>query len=444
VIVNLRKLADRFRESLFYLPGVFVVAAAVWAQVMLTIDARTETDDLPGFLQFTVDSAREILSTIAGATITVAGTIFALTALTVQLASSQFSPRVLRGFLRDRFQQAAIGFMVGTFTYALVVLRAVRSAVDDDGSDIVPNLSTGVGLLLAVLAVFAVLAYVNHTAHSLQASELIRRVTDETTALVRRRFPDRGAGTGVPPATVAAPVGDGSVVGATRSGWLQQVDDASLVSALPPGGVVRLDRRVGSYVHEGSRLATVWGPVTDEEEVQRSVRRAVAVGGQRTMQQDASFGIQQLVDIALRALSTGVNDATTAYECIVHLGGVLSDILRRDLPPAIHRGDDERWALRPHEPDHAGFVAEAFDQVRINVAPMPHLTAALVDVMVQLVGELEAVGLAERTVPLRRQVELALEGVAATDPLEGDLEAVREAAAPIGIGPAASAGARRG
>ncbi|HUF31805.1 MAG TPA: DUF2254 domain-containing protein [Acidimicrobiales bacterium] len=431
MILKLRKAGDNFRESLFYLPGIFVIGAVVLGETMILVDASVDSDRLPRFLQFSVDNARALLSTVAGATITVAGTVFALTALTVQLASSQFSPRVLRGFLRDRFQQAAIGFMVGTFTYSLIILRAVRG-VEGEGSDVVPNLGTLLGLVLAILAVFAILAYVNRTVHSLQATSLIRRVTDETTSLIARRFPELGEGRSgavEPP----EPVGDGLVVRALRTGWLQQVGDQSLLDALPPGGVVRVDRRVGSFVHVGARLATVWGPLPDEEVVAREVHRSFVVGRERSMQQDAGFGIQQLVDIALRALSTGVNDVTTAYECIVHLGSILHEILHRDLPPSILEGDQGRRGLCPHDHDHAGYVGEAFDQIRVSAASLPHLSAALINVAGQLIAELEAAGLAERTPPLRQLIERCVAGVVTHEPLPSDLEVVERAAAAAGV-----------
>jgi uncharacterized membrane protein len=429
ILIRLRTASNRFRESLFYLPALFVVGSVVLAHLMLAIDDRVDGDRLPVILMFTVDSARELLSTVAGATITVAGIVFALTALTVQLASSQFSPRVVRGFLRDRFQQTAIGFMVGTFTYALLVLRAVRSP-DGDAGDVVPNLSAGLALVLAIAAVMFILAHVNHTAHALQASELIRRVTDETTALVAKRFSDRdddGGSAGEVSVAAPRPLTEAHLVRATSTGWMQQVNEEQLADAVDPGGVIRVEHRVGDFVHTGGRLCTVWSPSGDREDLERCVNRAVALGKMRTMQQDVSFGIRQLVDIALRALSTGDNDATTAYECIVHLGAVLHEILERELPERITEYDG-RWVLRPHEPDHDAFVELAFEQIRVAVAPMPHLSTGFVNTLGVLIRELDETGRSERAGALRHQVELLVAGVEAADPLPADVDRVRRAA----------------
>lgn len=427
MLVRLRSALEGFRDSLFFLPALFVAFAVVVAQLMLEADRRVSLDSVPSFLRFTVDSARELLSTVAGATITVSGIVFALTALTVQLASSQFSPRVVRGFLRDRFAQTAIGFMVGTFTYSLLILRAVRSPSGDDVSDIVPNLSAGLALILAVGVVIAILAYVNHTAQSLQATQLIGHITKGTISLARKRFREPGPGGTQPPAPAGA--GPGRALRSPRGGWVQQLSEQSLLAALPESGLVRVEVRVGCFVHEGKRLATVWDGEQDSEDLDEDLVEAFAVGKMRTMQQDVLFGIRQLVDVALRALSPGVNDATTAYECIVHLGSVLYEILRRDLPPVVVTGEGGRCLLRPHELTHADYVARSFDQIRRNITAMPDLCVALLRTLGALAQELEDLGLADRAEPLRRQACLVVAGAAGAGPLAEDLELVERAAA---------------
>ena len=434
MLVRLRAGLESFRDSLFFFPALFVVAAVVLGETMLEVDERVSLDSVPSFLRFTVDSARALLSTVAGATVTVTGVVFALTAVSVQLASSQFSPRVVRGFLRDRAIQAGIGFMVATFTYSLMVLRAVRSPEGDGASEVVPNLSTGLALVLAVGMVLVILAYVNHTAQSLQATQLVGNVTAGTVALVRQRFPEVGEAEPERAVWAEAALGTGRRVAAPRSGWVQQLSETSLLHALPDGGVARVDVRMGSFVHEGTRLCTVWAKDGDAASVDEEVAEAFGIGRVRTMQQDVSFGIRQLIDIALRSLSTGVNDATTAYECIVHLGEVLYEILRRDLPPATRAGSGGRFVLRPHEPTHADYVARAFDQIRMNIAPMPDLCVALLNTLGGLASDLADLGL-DREEPLRRQARLVVAGATAKGPLAEDLALVHQAAIEAGFAP---------
>lgn len=434
MLLRLRAVFESFRDSLFFLPALFVVAAVVIAQGMLAVDERISLESVPSFLRFTVDSARALLSTVAGATITVTGVVFALTALSVQLASSQFSPRVVRGFLRDRFAQISIGFMAATFTYSLVVLRAVRTP-GGDGAPAVPNLASGLALFLAVGVVIVILAYVDHTAQSLQATQLIGRITGGTVALVHKRFPGVGDGDHQPPAP-PEPTTRPARVSAARSGWVQQVSAADLLEALPAGATLRIDVRVGSYVHTGRRLCTLWADDrADDERLHKEIARAFAIGRERTMQQDVAFGIRQLVDIALRALSSGVNDATTAYECIVHLGEVLYEVLRRDLPPSAHQGEDRRWVLRRHELTHEDYVERAFDQIRADIVSMPHLSAALVRTLGNLAAELEDLGRGHLVPALARQARLVVAGATAEGPLPEDLEVVRQAAITAGFGP---------
>ncbi|HEV2811571.1 MAG TPA: DUF2254 domain-containing protein [Acidimicrobiales bacterium] len=431
MLVRLRVLFESFRDSLFFLPALFVLAAVAVAQGMLAVDNRISLDSVPTFLRFTVDSARELLSTVAGATITVTGVVFALTALSVQLASSQFSPRVVRGFLRDRFAQTAIGFMAATFTYSLVVLRAVRTP-DGDASSVVPNLSSALALVLAVGVVIAILAYVDHTAQSLQATQLIGRITRSTVGLVAKRFPDLGEGEEQPPSP-PAPATPGRRVDTPRSGWLQQVSESDLLDALPPGATVRVEVRVGSFVHAGRRLCTLWAEdQPGGEDPDKEIVKALAVGRVRTMQQDVAFGIRQLVDVALRALSAGVNDATTAYECIVHLGEVVFEILRRDLPPAVRHGEDGRCVLRPSEFTHDDYVGRAFDQIRTNAVSMPDL---ILRTLGSVATELEDRGLGDRIAPLARQARLVVAGATAQDALPEDLALVHQAAITAGFGP---------
>ena len=431
MLIRLRSAVEQFRDSLFALPSLFVVLAVVVAELMLWLDDSVDQAALPVIVRFTVDSAREVLSTVAGATITVTGIVFALTALTVQLASSQYSPRVVRGFIRDRFQQVAIGFLVGTFVYALVVLRSVRTALDDGGSEQVPNLSTSLAVVLAVAAVLVILAYVSHTAHSLQASQLIRRVTDETLATVRRVFPEAGDAQEVGRVAMAAPEA-ARVVVAQRSGWVQQIGETELLGAVAPGAVVEIDVRPGLFVPAGTPLCRVWS--SDDDGLEARVNRAFSLGEARTMQQDAGFGIRQLVDIALRALSPGVNDPTTAYESIVHLAAVLREILLRDLPPAVRSDDEGRWLFRLEELGHDDHVDLALDQIRVAARPQPAVLIALVNMLGLLRRELERAGRDHLVAPLRRQAALVVAEADAADVLAEDRDRVHRAAAHNGFG----------
>ena len=429
VIVRLRAASEAVRNSLF-VPVLCVILPLAVAAGMLALDRRVEPAAVPSLLRFTVDSARELLTTMAGAIITVAAIVFALTGLSVQLASSQFSPRVVRGFLRDRSEQVSIGFMVGAFTYTLVVLRAVRSV--EGGPDVVPALSTALALGLTVVAVVVIVSFVSRTAHRLQSSELIRGVYEETLSAVARQLPvrDRGESRSEGP-RVDRRSEPGWKVRARSTGWIGQVSTEELLDLLPPGGAARVDVGVGQFVHPGRRLCTIWGAPDHEDKDERHVNRAFAVGASRTMQQDFGVGIRQLVDIALRGLSPGVNDPKTAHECVVHLGAIIYEILRRDLPPTEINGDGGRRVVLVAQLTYADYVEQAFDEIRQSAVSLPNFAAALVQTLADVADDLAEEGVVddERVQPLVRQAQLAVAGVEQTSALPEDVHPVREAAA---------------
>jgi uncharacterized membrane protein len=190
--------------------------------------------------------------------------------------------------------------------------------------------------------------------------------------------------------------------------------------------------RVGTFVAEGAPLVTLWPAPDEPDAIGARVAGAFGLGRGRTMQQGVLFGIRQLVDIALRALSPGVNDPTTANEVLVSLGSVVGDLLTRDLPPRVERGQEDRVLYRPHDPTHADFVHRAFDQIRIAAASQPHVAVALLHTLERLSDVLERADLSGRAEPLRRQAELVVATIESAGHLDHDVERVRRVATAAG------------
>lgn len=427
--MGLAALVERVRSSFFFVPMLFVVGAAVLGQVSLEIDeALSKRDvDLPLTFQATVDSARAVLSAVATATITVAGIAFSVALLVIQLASSQYSPRVVHGLFRDPFTKRVMGIVVGTFTFCLVVLRSVHEAVDAGGEPLVPTLSVAIALLLGITAILAIIAFINHNAHSMDVSELLHGVTTESLDAVALRWPESSdGGTEV---DERPPDGEGFLVAFERHGWMQQVDGERLLAVAPPGGTVRLEIAVGRYAVPGTPLCTIWPTPRegDRRHVERAARAAVLVGRSRTMQQDSSYGIRQLVDVALRALSTGVNDPTTAQDAIFHMAAVLQEMLRRSGPPRATQGEEGRRLLRPEAQTHAGAVALGFDELRQAAKDKPAVCIYLLEALHLLCESLPPGAGPEVSGPLRQQARLILDGAEAADLLPHDLQRVRRA-----------------
>jgi uncharacterized membrane protein len=351
------------------------------AASMLRVDAYLGEISvrLPPLLQTTPESARSLLSTVASATITVAGVVFAITLVSIQLAASQFSPRVIPGFLLDSQQQRVMGLTVGTFAYCLVVLRAVRGS-SEVGLVFIPHLSSALSLVLAIVTIVALVAFLDRSARTMQVGHIIHTLTAETARRARDLYPDKAgetlatalAETGFPSISIRL----GYAVRATTSGWACHIDTDALLGLTPPAGIMRLDVRNGSFVAEGQTIGMIWPAPDDAGTLSTLVTNALVLGDARILLEDVAFGIRQLVDIGLRALSPGINDPTTAYDVIVHLGIVARELLWRDLTPAVRTIGGRRLVIA-NDLSHVDYVNRAFDQIRLAGATQSAIAATL-------------------------------------------------------------------
>lgn len=441
LLVRLRALGERVRQSLFFVPALALILAAGLAQAAVAVDERVDDGDLPELLLTSVDNARAILTAIASGTITAASVLFSLMLVAVQLSASQFSPRTLRRFLGDRGQQVAIGIVLGTFAYSVLVLRVVHSSLDGEGPASVPHVSVSLAVLASLASLLAMMATMDRTARRMRVGSVVADVTAETLCIVRARFPRHGedgappplqdpdlvpdAGPREPPATALA-------IEAERSGWVQQLASEALSDVLREElegeATVLVVATAGSFLIEGQPWAWVWpAPARDEarERLRRRLARAIAVGETRTMQQDVAYGIVQLVDVALRALSPGVNDPHTAQEVLARLGAVLLELSVSELVPARLERDGVT-ILRDRELLHADYVDLALEPVRRHGRADPRVLTTLVRTLASVRDE--ALRRSPRAVvePLQQQAAaVAAELDALAQP--ADRERVREA-----------------
>lgn len=426
--IRLNALVERLRGSLFFVPMLFVLIGGAAGVAMVEVDAALDDQatEFPLVLTSTVGSAREVLSVVAAATITVAGIAFSISLLVIQQASGQYSPRVVHSLFRDPFNRRVVALAVGTFTYCLMVLRAVRSSVEDAGEPVVPNLSVALAVVLGVAAILAIVAFIDHNAHTMEVSQILQRVTQETLAQIDSIWPEGGDGsaTGRPP---EAPDGPGHAVLLTSSGWIQQLSARQLLDLVPEGGTVRVETAPGRFAVRGTPLCTVWPAPDDPESAQRRAAEAIEVGRARTLQQDPSYGIRQLADVALVALSPGVNDPTTAQDAIFHLAEVLGVALARDLPTGIEDDERDRRVVFAEAPTHATLVELAFDEIRRAAAAHPAVCIYLLEALHLVERSLVAAGHPGRVPPLRRQAELTVAGARRADLLHDDLREVLRA-----------------
>ena len=351
---RLSRLADALRTGFWAVPTACVLFALLLALGLVELDRAL--DDGLGDVTFGAgpDGAREVLSAITTSMITFTGLVFSITIVVLQLTSSQFSPRVLRTFLRDRQTQLSLGVFVATFVYAVMVLRTVDST---DGARFVPAIATTVGVVLLLLSVGVFVGYIHHIATAIQVSSLVRAVGDETRAGIERRLRADD-----PREPVPAPLGPPTrhVVSPTY-GAVTAVDDRLLVAAAAEAGVLLvLDVELGKFVPEGAPLLEVHGdgPLDDD-----AVARCIHLGKDRTMEHDVAFGFRQLVDVAERALSPGTNDPTTAVQALDELHDLLRRLATRRLPDGVHRDADGRVRLLTPAPRFEDFLRLALDEV---------------------------------------------------------------------------------
>jgi uncharacterized membrane protein len=427
--VRLASLSERLRNSLFFVPMAYVAAAVLLGVLAVELDQRVVegTTDLPFGLASTVDSARAILGTVASATITFAGIAFSISLLVIQLASSQYSPRVVHGLLRDPFTKQIMGVVVGTFTYCLVVLRAVRGPLEDDGDAVVPSISVALALLLGVVSILAIIAFINHSAQTMDVSRILARAAKDGLAVAERLW-DEEPEAGSDPERVPEAPDDHLLVTHADDGWVRDIDFDGLVATAPPGGTVRLEIEVGRYAVAGTPLCRIWPRPEDPERSCEAARAAIVTGNSRTVEQDVSYAVRQLADVALRALSPSINDPTTAQDAVFHLGSVLRALLVRHPPRLATPMPGDRLLLRPERPDHVELIGLAFDEVRLAATGMPTMCVYLLELLHLLEEAVDVDRLdPEAFAAIRRQAALIRASADRTDLLAHDADHIRDA-----------------
>ncbi len=373
------------RERFWLVPALCAVLAGAVGVAMPALDTTLlELQTLPSYVLFTggPEGARALLSAIISSMISFTALVFSITIVVLQLTSSQFSPRVLRTFLRDRFNQITLGVFVATFVYAMVVLRAVRGTAD--ASPFVPQLAVTTAFVFVLGSVLVFLVYLHHTAQAIRAATIIGGIAEETRVVLDRRHPaeddddvdlpehDRIDGTG------------GRLVFAHRPGVVLSISMKAVADAAQrTGATVEGLRSLGEFVPGGAALFRVFDDHDHDRDHDHDdgdderLRDAVLLGEERGLDEDVGFGLRQLVDIALRALSPGVNDPTTAVQVLDQLHDLLRRLATRSLPVrCVVRRDDRVVATTPSA-GFADYLDLAVDEIHHWGSEDPRIRARL-------------------------------------------------------------------
>ena len=368
---RLKQLWSILRSSFWFLPSLIVTGSIVLAVALIGVDFTGSEQWLarwPRLFGVGADGARGMLSTIAGSMMTVVGVTFSMVLMTLALASSQYTSRILRNFMSDRVTQVVLGVFAGIFIYCLIVLRTIRGG--EDGV-FVPGLAVSFSVVLAMGGIGVLIFFIHHIAASIQASNIIASVADETMLVVDRLFPEKLEDGWVDeeeayPTPPPLPEHIWKAVPAKSNGYIQSMDNAALLRlACENKTIVRMEQAIGEFVVQGAALASLALEKPPEKEIITALQAAYTIDRHRTVKQDSAFGIRQIVDMALKALSPGINDTTTAVMCVDYLSAILARLASRSIPP-LHRYEEGELRVITKGPSFESLLSDAFDQIRRN------------------------------------------------------------------------------
>ncbi len=392
VRARLDTLRDGLRTQLWPVPLVGIVLGLALGVALPALDRHYDSELSTGVASYLFEggpsAARTLLGAVVSSTITVTSLTFSLTVVTLQLASSQFSPRLLRTFSRDRFVHFTLALFLATFTYALTVLRTVRDETDSRGV-FVPQLSVSVSLLMCLASVVGLVVFLAHLARQIRVETMLVQVHGDATDALRRILPrledgDGGPELGPDPPTDAVPVLSPS------SGFLLTLDnDVLLQAAVEADGILLIDQAPGSSLVAGTPVGVGWareGTLDDEagQRLRDGVAGAIVTGTERTAVQDVGYGLQQLTDVCVKALSPGINDPTTAIHALGHTAALLCELAGRDLAPRLVDDDQGELRVIVRHADFAEMLEAAVGPPRRYGASDPFVLGRLFGVLREL------------------------------------------------------------
>ena len=390
------------RTNYWFVPGLCLVAAVLLAWGLSALDHAVHAAwpvPLAWMQIHDPATARTVLSTVAASMITVVSLVFSLTMVVLVLASSQFGSRLVQTFLGNRSNQWVLGLFVGTFLYCLLVLFLEREGT---AGAFVPQFATAAALVLAGLSVVVLVFFFHDVAQSIQAESVIAAVSRELDAAVERLLPAEDAPREVSPSGKDAALPPERLrVPAHGEGYLQGVDHAGLVAlARELDAVILVPWRPGEFVIRGGTLAFVHAGVELNETAAARVQRHFLYGVRRSPLQDVEYAVRQLVEVAVRALSPGVNDPFTAMSCIDRLGAGVARLATRRAAPGEFSDEDGAVRVRAKTLPFPGYVHAAFSQIRQHargdVAVLGRLLQTFAALAPHLRGELQRTALRDQ------------------------------------------------
>lgn len=388
---RLYNLWATLRTGLWFVPTLMAVSAVGLAIVALNLDAglpEEKARQLWWLHSGGPEDARNLLSTVFSSMITMATLVISITMVVLTLAASQLGPRLVRNFMGDLRTQLVFGIFLMTIIYCLLVLRTLNSELEISA---VPHIAVTLGTALALINLFALLFFIHNLARSIVSDTAIRRVDRDLRNTISRLLPAKDDGQ--PP--IERPTADdvlpadfderAASLWLSGEGYVQAIEYERLVEiACRHKAVIRLDFRAGHFVIRGSHKADIYPGRLLGPDLATEIEGAILVGEDRTAVQDLEFSIRHLVEIAVRALSSGINDPFTAIAVINRLGAALGDLMRRELQPDVFC--DEAGVVRVvgRASSFHGLVDIAFRQIRQAGATHPAVIIQMLSTIARL------------------------------------------------------------
>lgn len=358
---------EAFRQSFLFVPGAMAAAAALTGAALAYLEhhqSDTLLVALP-WIAWEPSGAQTILTSLAGATASVAGVVFSIMMVTLSVASSQLGPRLIRTILKRRATKYTLGIFIGSTVYSLVVLTTVRAV---ESTYFVPHLAVFMAILFTILSFFTMIYFIHEVAQAIQTPNMVKAVVDDLDSAIDRLFPAGDAHTHAHESDfddALQQLGEGAPLRACFEGYVAAVDLEALVElATKSDATLYIHKRPGQFVVRESTLAEVWPRDRGNDAIQSRVCQAYIAAPRPTPNQDVECAVNELVEVAARALSPGVNDPFTAINCIDYLGAALSRILQRPPAPMIHLDAEKNIRILLKVSNFPGILGAAFDQLR--------------------------------------------------------------------------------
>lgn len=419
----LKNLLEKLSLNIWLIPLAMMLAGIVAAAGSLHLDqivSAAAKSRLEWFGPGNVVGTRALLSTLTAALVTVVGVVFSVIVVVLTLASSQFGPRLIRNFMRDRVTQVVIGLFMASFTYNVVLLGALDGAA---AAAQFPQITSSSSIVLALFAISGFVFLIHHVATSIRAEHLIEEVADDFRLAIDTLIRQAASGDNQL-AAPSAPSAPAVRISAPRSGYVQAVDYRRILEAAEDkGATVFMRIKPGHFVLEGSEIAIVDEALADPDGFSRDIANAVIIGNEASPEQDVEFAVRQLVDIAVRALSPGINDPHTAIVCIDHLCIGLTQAERCGVPSSCVTGENEEVRVVRRADDLSDYVDAAFDQIRQYGRDSIAVNVRLLENITEL-GRV--VNDSAMRAALMRQTEAVVQGLEFVDLVERDRNVINE------------------